>query len=150
MPLSYLHLQFLLQIVPLGLLGVWVLARGERSRKATAGVVLGLVLGERAAEGALLYPVYPNRAFYPPMRLLDGIPMNTPFRTTAVEFDFIPNGSALYKLEDVRGCAAMTFRLLVDTFPLWCVPQPVWFNRVDDPTKPFLNFLNVRYFLLRG
>ncbi len=148
MPLSYLHLQFLLQIVPLGLLGVWVLARGERSRKATAGVVLGLVLGERAAEGALLYPVYPNRAFYPPMRLLDGIPRNTPFRTTAVGFNFIPNISALYELEDVRGYEAMTFRLLVDTFPLWCVPQPVWFNRVDDPTKPFLNFLNVRYFLL--
>jgi hypothetical protein len=25
------------------------------------------------------------------------------------------------------------------------VHQPVWFNRVDDPTRPFLAFLNVRY-----
>jgi hypothetical protein len=148
MPLSYLHLQFLFQIVPLGLLGAWVVARGERARKTTAGVVLGLVLLERAAEGALLYPVYPNRAFYPPLRLLDVIPRNTPFRTTAVGFNFIPNISALYELEDVRGYEAMTFRRLVDTFPLWCVPQAVWFNRIDDPTKPFLSFLNVRYFLV--
>ncbi|MEP6802016.1 MAG: YfhO family protein [Acidobacteriota bacterium] len=148
MPVSYLHLQFLLQIVPLGLLGVWLLARGERARNATAGVVFGLVLAQRAAEGSLLYPVYPNRAFYPPLHLLDGIPRNTPFRTTAVGFNFIPNISALYELEDVRGYEAMTFRPLVDTFPLWCVPQAVWFNRIDDPTKPFLNFLNVRYFLM--
>jgi len=31
------------------------------------------------------------------------------------------------------------------TFPLWCKAQPIWFNRVDDLTKPFLSFLNVRY-----
>ena len=34
-----------------------------------------------------------------------------------------------------------------DTFPLWCVAQPVWFNRIDDPTRPFLSFLNVRWVL---
>ncbi|MDQ2871194.1 MAG: YfhO family protein, partial [Acidobacteriota bacterium] len=51
-------------------------------------------------------------------------------------------------LEDVRGYEAMTFKPLYDTFPLWCVHQPVWFNRIDDPTRPFLSFLNVRWFLL--
>jgi hypothetical protein len=147
-PLSYLHLQFLLQFVPLGVLAIWLLSRGERSRKATAGVVLGLVLAQRAAEGALLYPVFPNRAFYPPLRLFDKIPRDQPFRTTAVGFTFIPNISALYGLEDVRGYEAMTFRRLYETYPLWCVPQAVWFNRIDDPTKPFLSFLNVKYFLL--
>jgi hypothetical protein len=148
MPLSYLHLQFLLQFVPLGVLGIWFLARWERSRKATAGVVLGLVLAQRAAEGALLYPVFPNRAFYPPLRLFERIPRDQPFRTTAVGFTFIPNISALYELEDVRGYEAMTFRRLYETYPLWSVHQPVWFNRIDDPTKPFLSFLNVKYFLL--
>jgi uncharacterized membrane protein YfhO len=58
---------------------------------------------------------------------------------------FIPNIAAIYGLEDVRGYSAMTFAPLVETFPLWCIPQPVWFNRVDDPTRPFLSFLNVRY-----
>ena len=59
--------------------------------------------------------------------------------------NFIPNIAALYELEDVRGYEAMTFKPLWKTFGLWCVPQPVWFNRVDDPTRPFLSFLNVRW-----
>ena len=66
---------------------------------------------------------------------------------TAVGYTFIPNIAALYEVEDVRGYEAMTFRPLADTFKLWCVSQPVWFNRVDDPAKPFLSFLNVRYVL---
>jgi hypothetical protein len=106
------------------------------------------VLAQRAAEGANLYPVIPNRAFYPPLRLFDKIPRNQPYRTTAIGFTFIPNISALYELEDVRGYEAMTFRRLVETYPFWCVPQSVWFNRIDDPRRPFLSFLNVRYFLI--
>jgi len=148
MPLSYLHLQFLLQFAPLGVLAVWLLTGAGRARKLTGGVILGLILVQRASEGALLYPVLPNRAFYPPLRLLHKIPRDQPYRTTAVGFTFIPNISALYELEDVRGYEAMTFRRLYETYPLWCVPQAVWFNRIDDPTKPFLSFLNVRYFLL--
>jgi Bacterial membrane protein YfhO len=147
-PPEYLRLQFLLSLVPLGLLAIWLIARNGRSGSRTAAVVLGLVLAQRTAEAALLYPVIPSRAFYPPLPLLDPIPRDQPYRTTSVGFTFVPNVSALYELEDVRGYEAMTFRRLVDTFPLWCVPQPVWFNRVDDPTKPFLSFLNVRYFLL--
>jgi hypothetical protein len=64
---------------------------------------------------------------------------------TAVGFSFIPNIAALYEVEDVRGYEAMTFKPLFDTYRLWCTHQPVWFNRVDDPTRPFLSFLNVRY-----
>jgi hypothetical protein len=66
---------------------------------------------------------------------------------TAVGFTFLPNIAALYEIEDVRGYEAMTFRPLFETYPLWCIHQPVWFNRVDDPTRPFLSFLNVRYVL---
>jgi hypothetical protein len=28
------------------------------------------------------------------------------------------------------------------------VPQGIWFNRIDDPAKPFLSFLNVRWVLM--
>jgi hypothetical protein len=59
----------------------------------------------------------------------------------------IPNASAVYRLDDVRGYEVMTLRRLRDTYPLWCVEQPVWFNRVDDPTRPFLSFLSVRWLL---
>src|SRR5262249_43594430 len=79
---------------------------------------------------------------------LDAIPRNAPFRMASVGYTFIPNIAALYEVEDVRGYEAMTFRRLFDTSSLWCVPQPVWYNRIDDPTRPFLSFLNVRYFLL--
>jgi len=48
----------------------------------------------------------------------------------------------------VRGYEAMTFHPLFDTYPLWCEHQPVWFNRVDAPNRPFLSFLNVRWALL--
>lgn len=149
MPSSYLTLQFLLQVVPLAGLVAWLLfASAPGGRRVTAGIVLGLVLVQRGSEASLIYPVIPNRAFYPPLRLFDDVPRNEPYRTTSVGFTFVPNISALYELEDVRGYEAMTFRRLQETYPLWCVPQPVWFNRIDDPTKPFLSFLNVRHFLL--
>jgi hypothetical protein len=147
MPLPWLRGQFLLQFVPLSLLGIWLLATNGRARRATAAFVVGLVLVQRAAEASSLYPVAPNRAFYPPLRLFDRIPRDQPYRTTAVGYIFVPNISALYELEDVRGYEAMTFRRLFETYPLWCVHQAVWFNRIDDPTKPFLSFLNVKYFL---
>jgi membrane protein YfhO len=44
----------------------------------------------------------------------------------------------------VRGYEALTFARYVETYRLWCVPQSVWFNRIDE-FKPFLSFLNVRY-----
>jgi Bacterial membrane protein YfhO len=147
MPPPYLQLQFLLQFLPLCLLTVWVLAAAGHVKK-TAAVVLGLVLMQRAAEGSLLYPVIPSRAFYPPLEVLKKIPRDQPYRTSAIGFSFIPNISALYELEDVRGYEAMTFQRLHETYPLWCIPQPVWFNRIDDPARPFLSFLNVRYFLI--
>ena len=64
---------------------------------------------------------------------------------TALGMAFLPNVSTMYELEDVRGYDTMAFKPLVETYPLWCVPQPVWFNRVDDAARPFLSFLNVRY-----
>ena len=53
--------------------------------------------------------------------------------------------ATMYGLEDARGYSAMTFHPLSDTIDLWSVRQPIWFNRVDDLTRPFLTLLNVRY-----
>ena len=50
-------------------------------------------------------------------------------------------------LEDVRGYESIVLDRFADTYPLWCVPQPASFNRVDDLTRPFLAFLSAR---LRG
>jgi hypothetical protein len=41
----------------------------------------------------------------------------------------------------------MVLASLADTFGLWSIPVPAYFNRVDRPS-PFLALLNVRYLLL--
>jgi hypothetical protein len=81
------------------------------------------------------------------MSVLEKIPRGEPYRMTALSYTFIPNAAGTLALEDVRGYEAMTLGPFFETFPLWCVPQPVWYNRVDDPTKPFVSFLNVRWVL---
>ena len=146
---GFLQARLLVQTVPLILLaGAATVALFRR--RATPVLVLALVLAaaQRRVEAGGVYPTFPNRAFYPDLPVLDPIPRAAPWRFTASSFLFIPNVSAMYELEDVRGYEAMTFQPLTETFPLWCVPQPVWFNRVDDPTTPFLSFLNVRWVLM--
>ena len=145
---GYFGSRILLQVVPLALAAAVALAASRRGRgfgPLGAGALLLLLVAQRGLEERDYYPTYPSRAFYPPLSVLDAIPRSEPFRMTAVGFTFIPNIAALYEIEDVRGYEAMTFRPLFETFGLWCVAQPVWYNRVDDPTKPFLSFLNVRY-----
>lgn len=144
LPASYMWTRFILQALPLGLVIAVVLTFRRRVSLVLTAVV-ALFVVQRGLEEYEVYPTYPNRAFYPPLRSLDKIPRGVPDRMTAVGFSLIPNISALYEIEDVRGYEAMTFLPLFATYSLWCVPQGVWFNRVDDPTKPFLSFLNVRY-----
>lgn len=145
---GFLQGRFLAQAIPLVLLaGAATIAMLRRKTPPVLLVALVLLAVERELEAGGLYPTFPNRAFYPDLAVLDPIPRNAPWRFTATGFQFIPNISALYELEDVRGYEAMTFLPLTETFPFWCVPQPVWYNRVDDPTTPFLAFLNVRWVL---
>ncbi|HEY6066776.1 MAG TPA: YfhO family protein [Thermoanaerobaculia bacterium] len=140
--------RMLLQAIPLILLGgAAAIALPRRRTAPVVALALVLLVVERKAEAGGLYATFPSRAFYPPLAVLDPIPRAAPWRFTAIGFQFVPNIAAMYELEDVRGYEAMTFQPLADTFPLWCVPQPVWFNRVDDPTTSFLSFLNVRWVL---
>jgi hypothetical protein len=115
------------------------------ARFLAAGLV-GLILLQRAVEERGFYPVWPARAAYPPVAVFEPLKRITePFRITGGALTFMPNMSALYELEDVRGYQAMTNGRYYMTYDLWCVVQQVWFNRVNDLTRPFLSFLNVRY-----
>ena len=120
-------------------------ARSDGSRASPSPCLL--LLAQRVVETWHVYPVAPRGAFYPRLEVLAPIPRDAPYRMAALGMAFIPNVSAMYEVEDVRGYEAMTFLRFFETYPLWCVHQPVWFNRVDDPTRPFLSFLNVRYVL---
>ncbi len=139
------------QLVPLVLvIALFLVGRRVRSAALPAAGVLAVLLGQRVIEKGGLYPTYPAGTFYPPLESIGKIPRNAPDRMTAVGFAFPSNVSALYEVEDVRGYEAMTYRPLFETYPLWCVHQRTWFNRVDEPTRPFLSFLNVRYFFFPG
>ena len=147
MPQAELTRRFGRQLVPL-LLVAGVAVAGRRRPQAAALAMILVLLGQRRAEAGSFYPTFRASAFFPPLPVLDPIPRGEPYRFTAVGDLFVPNVSALYELEDVRGYSSMTLLPMVETFSLWCVPQPIWFNRVDDPTRPFLSFLNVRYVLV--
>ena len=139
--------QLALQVIPLvaAALVIALVLRNSQAFRLAGPALLVLLLAERAAETEYLYPVTPARGFYPPLRLVDPIPRNSPYRMASLGMGFLPNVATLYGVEDVRGYEAMTFKPLFETFHLWSIHQPVWFNRIDDPTRPFLSFLNLRW-----
>jgi Bacterial membrane protein YfhO len=117
-------------------------------RKWVAMAILAIVLLQRVHEDGSFYPALPRDAFFPRVPLIAAIPRDA--RMTAVGFHFTGNNPAMYGLEDVRGYQAMTNRRLYETYPLWSVYQRAWFNRIDDLSRPFLSFLNVRYAIGSG
>ncbi len=109
-------------------------------------LLIVVLLAQRFLDDGDVYPTVPARGAYPPIPIFKAIQRDQgPFRIVGHSYALIPGTSALYELEDVRGYEALTFAPYFETYRLWCVHQPVWFNRVDDVGKPFLNFLNVRY-----
>lgn len=144
MPAAYMWRRFLLQVVPLvaaALLMVLVRRRGI----VAAGLVLALFVAQRRWEAVTVVPTLPARAFLPHLDFLERIPRGEPYRVAGVGNVLMPNTAGFYELEDVRGFEPMNLGAFVRTYGLWCVDQPVWSNRVDDPTKPFLSFLNVKW-----
>jgi hypothetical protein len=130
----------------LAALGVDRLATARNGR-AFGITIFALVLVQRSIEDGGLYPALPREAFFPRVPILSAIPKDA--RMTGLWFAFTPNNSALYELEDVRGYQAMTNKRLTETYPLWSKYQTAWFNRIDDLSRPFLSFLNVRYAIAR-
>ncbi|HEX6158774.1 MAG TPA: YfhO family protein, partial [Thermoanaerobaculia bacterium] len=137
----------LAEIVPLALLALLLAFRIDA--KIAVPAILALVLVQRTIEDGGIYPAIDRKAFYPEVPILAELQRRAaaepPFRIAGLHYALIPDTAALYDLEDVRGYEAMTFLRLVQTYPLWSVAQPVSFNIVPNPDKPFLSFLNMRY-----
>jgi hypothetical protein len=111
-----------------------------------AAAIIGLILAQRTMESAGFYPTLSPKIFYPRIALLDRLPEGqVPYRVVGYGQIFYPNMATMYGVEDVRGYQAMTFTLLRETYDLWSIPQVIWYNRVDDLTRPFLSMMNVRY-----
>jgi hypothetical protein len=146
MPAAYFRSRFLLQVAPVAV-GLVLIPVLRRRPAVLLTALVAIFAATRSLEEAGSYPTLDARAFYPRIPILERIPRGSAERMVAIGQEFIPNAAAVYGLEDVRGYEAISLYRLFDTFPLWTVAQPVWFNRVDDPQAPFLSFLNVRWVL---
>jgi hypothetical protein len=147
MPLPFLRQREMLLVAPVALAAAAAMAFTHRRPVSALAIILVVFVWERRAEDILVYPIFPAGAFYPYLTLLDPVPRGQPWRMAGAGQSFTPNVSAIYGVEDVRGYEATNLLRLYETYELWCVPQPVWFNHIDDPTRPFLSFLNVRYLI---
>jgi hypothetical protein len=144
LPRPYFGLAAALWILPL--VAAAFVVRHRRSAGWIAAIWTLLLVGQRAAELGPLWRSFPSAVFYPRVPPLDALPASaSPYRTTAWGFEMVPNGSALWRLEDVRGYNAMTLRRMADVLPLWSREPGIWFNRVEDLGRPFLDFLGVRF-----
>jgi hypothetical protein len=129
------------------LLGVAVLLFATRIRMPVAiGALVVLLAVQRGVSEGGVHRSFPQRAAYPRTEIFEPLAgARTPFRIVGHGWSLMPGTSALYGLEDVRGYEAMTFAPYVESYRIWCEPQNVFFNRVDDLSKPFLSMMNVRY-----
>lgn len=117
-----------------------------------AYVLAALVFAQRAVSEIDTFSTYPAQAAYPPVAVLEPLrERRDPFRVVGRGPALPPAMNIFYGLEDPRGYEALTLNSLFITEPLWCGRDAtVYFNRVDDLTRPFLSFLNVRYVLQRA
>ena len=109
-------------------------------------MLLALIVMQRVMSEGGTFKTFPAEAAYPRLAMLEPLKnVREPFRVVGASFALPPETNVYYGLEDPRGFEALTLGAFVHTWKLWCVHQPVWFNRVDDLSRPFLSFLNVRY-----
>lgn len=140
---QWLHQITVIEALPLVVLAILVVVPVRRSVFVPA--IIALLLVQRVAADGSIYPALPQRAFYPRVPLLQAIrPSDEPHRVIGKDYAFIPNTSALYELEDVRGYDNALHRLAVAEL-LYSIFQPVSFNVITDLRNPLLAFLNVRY-----
>lgn len=132
-------------VLPLALAAI--AARVVRDRAAVIALLAVAIVAQRYFEPAgSFYPTLPRGAFYPPIPGFEKLaPGAAPYRIVGQFYTLIPGTSALYELEDVRAYQAMTNARFMETFALWAIVQPVWYNRVEYLGSPFLKALNVRY-----
>ncbi len=143
---AFVRRELLAEALPVLLLAMAAAAAARRPRAIALAAVVSLV-AQRWAEMQGTYPTLPAAALSPPLPTLLAAPFGAgePARVVGVGDALRPNAGALYGLEDARGYESIVLARVADTYPLWCRPQAASFNRVDDLSRPFLRFLNVRY-----
>src|SRR5216684_1891408 len=145
---GYLYGAMALLLVPPVLIAAACFLR----RPAALGLALLIIVaGERTLQSGDFNPTLSARMFYPAVPLFSHLQhSDDPYRIVGVGDVLPPNIATMYEMEDVREYSAMTFTANYDLQLLWSAHQPVWSNRVDDLTAPFLSLMNVRYAFADG
>jgi hypothetical protein len=141
----FLYASSVTLIAPMFLSGTVLLT--IRRTNVCLGLLMLCAVVQRVGDVGEMYPTVPKAAAYREPAILRSIAKDELSRFAAEVYALLPNISAHYRLQDVRGFQAMSLLRLEETFPLWSVPQRNGFNRVDSLGSPFLSFLNVRYAL---
>ncbi|HYC92362.1 MAG TPA: hypothetical protein VEO54_24345 [Thermoanaerobaculia bacterium] len=80
--------------------------------------------------------------------MVEAIPASEPFRIAGLEWMFLPNASAHYGLEDIRGSDPMSYAAYTELLkPIVVDDRSIDFDRVVDVHSPLLDALNVRYLM---
>jgi hypothetical protein len=89
-----------------------------------------------------------SRYYKPRLPIVTAIPANEPFRIVGLEWMFLPNASAQYGLEDIRGSDPMSYAAYTELLkPIVVDDRSIDFDRVVDVHSPLLDTLNVRYLM---
>ena len=108
--------------------------------------MVALLVSQRVISEGQTFKTFPAEAAYPPVPIFEPLKnVRAPFRIVGQHHALLPGTNVFYGLEDVRGFEALHYMPHVQTWPMWCVHQVIWFNRVDDIAKPFLSMMNTRY-----
>jgi len=133
---------------PLDLAGVAAVALflGLPKRWAAAVVIVEL-MALNAGFNALVKAKY----FRPALPIVEAIRTHAPrepFRVAGLDWVLLPNASAQYGLEDIRGSDPMAYATYDAYLRRFTVQQEgTWVRRVVDAERPELDLLNVRFLL---
>lgn len=110
-------------------------------------IVLADLFSYNTTFNALVKPKY----FRPRLPIIDALRTHAPrepFRVVGRDWVFLPNASAQYGLEDVRGSDPMELASYAEFFRTFSVQEPgTDVKRVQDVDRAELDFLNVRFLL---
>jgi hypothetical protein len=133
---------------PADLAGVVALAAFFVLPRSSAALLVGVELfALNAGFNALVEAKY-FRPRLPVIEALRAHAPREPFRVVGLDWNLIPNASAQYGLEDIRGSDPMAFASYDGFLQRFTVEEPgTWVRRVVDPGRAELDFLNVRFLL---
>lgn len=141
------------------IVGFWVVVLLHRWRsggwdRRAAALAASLIVMELFVFN-LPFNAVASRSFYAPrLPIVDALHEYTgdegPFRVVGLRWFLLPNVSAHYGLEDIRGSDPMALAEYQEFFRLVQADNPEFFiKRVRKPNQPGLDFLNVRFVMAK-